>query len=143
MRDIPVNIIHERRDALIVLKEKKSKITLLNPDRKLYHEVKVDGDLYAVTETSERKCDYLEIGKESMDAFYIELKGIDVDSAYEQLLSTIQNVNVGIVRKKTAIVVTPHIPKSNLKFQKYEKLCHKRGAELKVVNSGCNFHLYK
>ena len=59
MRDIPANIIRERRDALIVLKEKKSKITLLNPDKKLYHEVKVDGDLYAVTETTERRCDYL------------------------------------------------------------------------------------
>jgi hypothetical protein len=89
MRDISANIIPERRDALIVLKEKKSKITLLNPDRKLYHEVKVDGELYAVTETSERKCDYLEMGKETIDAFYIE------------------------------------------------------GAELKVVNSGCSFHLYK
>jgi len=58
MRVIPANIIRERRDPLIVLKEKHSKITLLNPDKKLYHEVKVDGDLYSVTETQERKCDY-------------------------------------------------------------------------------------
>ncbi|MBO4464935.1 MAG: hypothetical protein J5797_12185 [Prevotella sp.] len=142
MRDIPKSIIRERRDALIVLKEKKSKITLLNPDRKLYHEVKVDGDLYAVTETSERKCDYLEIGKETIDAFYIELKGIDVDSAYEQLLSTIRNVNVGVVRKKTAIVVTSHIPKINLKLQKYKALCKRNGAELEVVNSGKQYSLY-
>ena len=45
MKIIPANIIRERRDPLIVLKEKKSKITLLNPDKKLYHEVKVDGEL--------------------------------------------------------------------------------------------------
>ena len=51
MRDIPKEIIRMRRDAQIVLKEKKSKITLLNPNKKLYHEVKVDGDLYAITET--------------------------------------------------------------------------------------------
>ena len=38
MRFIPANIIRERRDSLIVLKEKKSKITLLNPNKKLYHE---------------------------------------------------------------------------------------------------------
>lgn len=44
MRDIPVSIIRKRRDSLIVLKEKKSKITLLNPQKKLYHEVKIDGD---------------------------------------------------------------------------------------------------
>ena len=55
MRVIPTNIIRERRDPLIVLKEKKSKITLLNPDKKLFLEVKVDGELYAVTETQERK----------------------------------------------------------------------------------------
>ena len=124
------------------MKEKKSKITLLNPDRKLYHEVKVDGDLYAITETSERKCDYLEIGKDTIDAFYIELKGIDVDSAYEQLLSTIRNVNVGDVKKRTAIVVTPHIPKASLKFQKYKVMCKRNGADLKVVNSGKQYSLY-
>lgn len=143
MRDIPAYLIRERRDALIVLKEKKSKITLLNPAKKLYHEVKVDGDLYAVTETTERKCDYLEIGKETADAFFIELKGIDVDSAYEQLFATIQNVNVGNVSKKIAIAVTPHIPKASLKFQRYKKLFQKQGTELKVVNSGCQYLLYK
>jgi len=103
MREIPSNIIRKRQDIRIVLKEKKSKIILLNPDKKLYHEVKVDGDLYAVTETAERRCDYLEIGKETADAFYIELKGIDINSAYEQLFSTIQNVNVGHVTKKRFI----------------------------------------
>lgn len=142
MRFIPANIIRERRDSLIVLKEKKSKITLLNPNKKLYHEVKVDGDLYAITETMERKCDYLELGIETNDAFYIELKGIDVDSAYEQLLATIQNVNVESVGRKVAIVVTPHIPKASLKFQRCVKMCQKQGAELKVVNSGCNYPLY-
>lgn len=143
MRDIPVSIIRKRRDSLIVLKEKKSKLTLLNPKKKLYHEVKVDGNLYAITETKEKKCDYLEIGKETLDAFFIELKGIDIDTAYEQLLASIKNINVGEVGKKVAIAVTPHIPKANVKFQKYLKLCKRQGTELKVVNSGSNFELYK
>jgi len=80
MRNIPAKIIRERREPQIVLKEKNCKITLLNPDRKMYHEVKVDGDLYAFTDTQVRKCDYLEIGKETDDAIYVELKGTDVDS---------------------------------------------------------------
>ena len=117
MRDIPSSIIRERRDSQIVLKEKKSKIVLLNPQKKLYHEVKVDGDLYAVTETQEKKCDYLELGKETSDVFFIELKGVDIDTAYEQLLSSAKNINVGNVNKKVAIVVSPHIPKANVKFQ--------------------------
>lgn len=142
MRDIPANIIRERRDSLIVLKEKKSKITLLNPDKKLYHEVKVDGDLYAITETQEKKCDYLELGKETNDAFFIELKGVDVNTAYEQLLASAKNVNVGSVSKKVAIVVSPHIPKANVKFQNYLKLCKKQGVELKRINSGGRFPLY-
>ena len=142
MKIIPANIIRERRDPLIVLKEKKSKITLLNPDKKLYHEVKVDGELYSAIETQERRCDYLELGKETQDAFYIELKGIDVVSAYEQLLATLQSVKVENVNKKVAIAVTPHIPKANVRFQKMQKLCQKHGAELRVVNSGCKFHLY-
>ena len=122
MREIPERIIRERRDSQIVLKEKKSKITLLNPDKKLYHEVKVDGDLYAKTETTEKKCDYLEIGKETSDAFFIELKGIDIDTAYEQLLASAKNINVGDVNKKVAIVVSPHIPKENVKLQRFLKL---------------------
>ena len=142
MKVIPQNIIRERRDTQMVLKEKKSKITLLNPNRKLYHEVKVDGDLYAITDTTERRCDYLELGKETADAFYIELKGIDVGAAYEQLLATIQQVDVGQVNKKTAIAVTPHIPKANVKFQKYVKICSKHNVELKVVNSGSSYPLY-
>jgi len=142
MKNIPANIIRERRDPLIVLKENKSKIILFNPDKKLYHEVKVDGELYSVTETQERRCDYLELGKETQDAFYIELKGIDVVSAYEQLLATLQNVQVESVSRKVAIAVTPHIPKANVRFQKMQKLCQKHGAELRVVNSGCKFQLY-
>ena len=142
MRDIPDSIIRERRDSLIVLKEKKSKIMLLNPDKKLYHEVKVDGDLYALTETQEKKCDYLELGKETADAFFIELKGVDIDTAYEQLLASAKNINVGNVNKKVAIVVSPHIPKANVKFLNYLKLCKKQGVELKRVNSGGRYPLY-
>ena len=142
MRNIPDSIIRERRDSLIVLKEKKSKITLLNPDKKLYHEVKVDGDLYAITETQEKKCDYLELGKDTSDAVFIELKGIDIETAYEQLLESAKNINVGSVSKKVAIVVSPHIPKANVKFQNYLKLCKKQGVDLKRVNSGGRFPLY-
>ena len=142
MRDIPESIIRKRRDSQIVLKEKKSKITLLNPDKKLYHEVKVDGDLYAKTETTEKKCDYLEIGKETSDAFFIELKGIDIDTAYEQLLASAKNINVGNVNKKVAIVVSPHIPKENVKLQKFLKLCKKQGVELVRKKSGEKYSMY-
>ena len=142
MRDIPKSIIRERRDSQIVLKEKKSKITLLNPEKKLYHEVKVDGDLYAITETTEKKCDYLEIGKETSDAFFIELKGVDVDTAYEQLLASAKNINIGNVSKKVAIVVSPHIPKENVKLQKFLKLCKKQGVELIRKKSGEEYPLY-
>ena len=142
MRDIPKSIIRERRDSQIVLKEKKSKITLLNPEKKLYYEVKVDGDLYAITETTEKKCDYLEIGKETSDAFFIELKGVDVDTAYEQILASAKNINVGNVKKKIAIVVSPHIPKENVKLQKFLKLCKKQGVELIRKKSGEEYPLY-
>ena len=142
MRNIPKGIIHKRRDSQIVLKEKKSKITLLNPDKKLYYEVKVDGDLYAITDTKEKKCDYLEIGQETSDAFFIELKGVDVDTAYEQLLASAKNINVGNVSKKVAIVVSPHIPKENVKFQKFRMLCKKQGVELVRKKSGDNYSLY-
>ena len=142
MRNIPESIIRKRRDSQIVLKEKKSKITLLNPEKKLYHEVKVDGDLYAITETKEKKCDYLEIGKETADAFFIELKGIDIDTAYEQLLASTKNINVGKVKKKIAIVVSPHIPKENVKLQKYRTLCKKQGVELIRKKSGEKYFLY-
>lgn len=142
MKNIPSNIIRKRRDSQIVLKEKKSKITLLNPDKKLYHEVKVDGDLYAFTETNEKKCDYLEIGEETSDAFFIELKGVDIDTAYEQLLASAQNINVGNVTKKIAIVVSPHIPRENVKLQKYLKLCKKQGIILLRKKSGEKYPLY-
>lgn len=142
MKTILTEIIRERTDAFIVLEERKSKIIFLNPKRLLFYEVKVDGDLYPKTNTNIRRCDYLEWSNQRAEALYVELKGIDVSSAYEQLLSSVREISLENIAKRTAIVVTPHIPKANLKFQKYMKLCKKHGATLLVVNSGRKFPLY-
>ena len=99
MRDIPANIIRERRDSLIVLKEKKSKITLRNPQKKLYKEVKVDGDLYAITETNEKKCDYLEIGKETLDAF----GAVSPQTAEEMAAGALVSASADIALSSTGI----------------------------------------
>lgn len=75
------------RQKLIVVKERKCKFVLENPNGTLVRRVKVDGCLIV----DERpRCDYLfEIGEPMTTARYVELKGHDIEKAVKQLAATL------------------------------------------------------
>jgi len=80
---------------LIVAEENKRKYLLQNSARKKICKVKIDNCV--ITSQSQRKCDYIVIvcetkeakHHESVDLYFIELKGRDLISAVEQLTQTI------------------------------------------------------
>ena len=80
---------------LIVAEENKRKYLLQNSARKKICKVKIDNCV--ITSQSQRKCDYIVIvcetkeakHPESVDLYFIELKGRDLISAVEQLTQTI------------------------------------------------------
>lgn len=77
-------------------KNKKIKYILQNPSRRKVCKVEIDNCV--ITSQSQRKCDYLMIvcetkdssQPESVDLYFIELKGRDLMSAVEQLTETIK-----------------------------------------------------
>lgn len=79
-----------------VAEENKRKYILQNPSRKKVCKVRIDDCV--ITSQSQRKCDYLMIvcedkvsnQAESVDLYFIELKGRDLMSAVEQLTETIK-----------------------------------------------------
>ncbi|PZU92616.1 MAG: hypothetical protein DCE90_17765 [Pseudanabaena sp.] len=101
-----------------VAEENKRKYILQNPSRKKVCKVRIDGCV--ITSQSQRKCDYLMIvcedeasnQAESVDLYFVELKGRDLMSAVEQLTETIkyfQANNYRFFGKVFARVVVSHV----------------------------------
>lgn len=70
-------------DPKIVLKEKGSSITFLNPDRNPVRKIRID-DCHI---REGKRCDYLLINQAELDHF-VELKGSDTSHAVEQIVAT-------------------------------------------------------
>ncbi|WP_434683891.1 hypothetical protein [Pseudanabaena minima] len=108
-----------------VAEENKRKYILQNPSRKKVCKVRIDGCV--ITSQSQRKCDYLMIvcedeasnQTESVDLYFVELKGRDLMSAVEQLTETIkyfQSEKYKFTGKvfARAVVTRVHIPTSSI-----------------------------
>jgi len=113
-------------DKKIVLKEKQTKITFINPSRKKIIKVKIDN---CVTITG-KKCDWLlviiTIG------IFVELKGTDIKTGIEQLKNSILFLaNDYNLQRIIAYIVYTSIPFSSTKLQYY----------CKVFKKGTNFLL--
>ena len=107
---------HER----ITAKENGRKLTIVNPSGKVVRKIEVDGCLPI---ESGLRCDYMfEIddlaSKVIYWVIYLELKGCDIEKAYNQLVATIDRFIVehhGI--KKECHIVASRVPKASPKVQ--------------------------
>lgn len=77
--------IHATTDSNIKFEENKRKSIFQNPQRKTYLRVDVDG----CTIKDGIKCDKLLLSDDEHEERYVELKGVDVMHAIDQLESTI------------------------------------------------------
>lgn len=120
------------RNKLIPATEHKRKFTLHNPCEKTVAKVKVDGCLLLTG----KRCDYLfEIDQPISKVIYLELKGRNIEDAYEQLVSTVEQFR-GVhasVSKKTCCVVAATVPKTTSASQQQDIKLKKRlrGVEIK------------
>ncbi len=98
--------------------ENKRKLTINNPSAKVIRKIKVDGCLII---DSGKRCDYMfEIDDLASQVIYwviyLELKGCDIEKAYNQLVATIDRFIVehrGI--KKECHIVASRVPKARPK----------------------------
>lgn len=123
-----------RTDKLLVVEEAGKKFTVKNEAQKKINKVKVDGCLI----TEGKKCDYLfEVNNEKPEivhVLYVELKGKNIEHAYEQLLSTMQFCKIRHAKaKKECHIVASRIPKATTETQRLQKILKKDyGANLKI-----------
>ena len=111
-----------REDPIIVLAEKRSKITFLNPKRRPLRQVRVDDCVI----TSGPRCDYLLIDSASTE-YYVELKGSDVRRAFRQLEATIPQVSAdkkGLA--KHCFIVSTRCPSMSPEIQRKQRSFKKR-----------------
>ena len=123
-------------NKIITANENNRKLTINNPSAKVVKKIKVDGCL--IVDSGER-CDYMfEIddlaSKVLYWVIYLELKGCDIEKAYNQLVATIDRFIVehrGI--KKECHIVASRVPKAGPKVQQLKiRLLKEKNATLIV-----------
>lgn len=124
-----------KTDKIIKLQENKSTCIFNNLNQISISVVKVDGGL--ITDNTQSKCDYfLHWQKETEQVvFFIELKGGDIEKAFEQLNNTIQLTKQKFAefqQKHCVVVCTKVAPQLNPTIQKFQKLMKKQGFNLQV-----------
>ena len=130
-QQIPARCITHTSNPLIVLEERRSKITFHNPQRRDVTMIKVDG--CAITDGP--RCDHL-LKDEGSTEHFIELKGTDVRHAIEQLEASIKQLSDDIAKAKYSFVITTHVPKSDTRIQRAKPRFHRDyNCELIVKNS--------
>jgi hypothetical protein len=105
------------KDPIIVVSENRSRVEVINPGRLEISKIQVDGCLI---DKKLEKCDWL-IAVETpiKKAYYIELKGCDLDKAISQLKSTIEHTKVRFRDfKRECYAVTTRVPKHGSTIRK-------------------------
>jgi len=108
-------------NALIVFKERQSRIIFRNTRRALIRRITIDGCVI----THGPRCDYLLINSHTTE-YYIELKGCNLRRALDQIEATIQQVSSNPIRamKHSLIISTrcplfsPEIQANTLRFRR-------------------------
>lgn len=103
-------------NPIITVSENGRGFVLKNPNRLQVKKTKVDGCLFT---DNREKCDYcFEIGNAAYCVIYVELKGSNIEKAYQQICSTIQHLSTthqGL--KRVCRIVASRVPKGGPEVQ--------------------------
>lgn len=127
---------------IITAEENRRKLTINNPSEKTIRKIRVDGCLPI---GSGKRCDYMfEIDSlpcienplpRMYRVIYLELKGCDVEKAYEQLLATIHIFHSKHKEtKRECHIVASRVPKAGTKVQQL-KIQMKKNTQVELIVS--------
>lgn len=121
------------KNKIIPLKENKSSLVIKNPKEYRVNKIQVDGCLIG---EGEEKCDWLiEFDMEEVGhAYFVELKGCDLDKAVSQIESTIRKTKSVYARhEKKAFIVCSRVPKHGPSVRKKSMVFQRKtGASLYI-----------
>lgn len=124
----------EKNNPKLVVEQTGRKFVILNPKRLSITKVVVDGCLI---EDTRPRCDYLfEIGRQCNCAVYLELKGHDLQRAFNQLVATmgyLEARHTGIDR--ICHIVASRVPRAGPKVQEMKVRMLKRQRALLLVGT--------
>ena len=80
-----------KRASVIVCEENKMKYIANNTKFATVYKFKIDGEV--IRDKDQKRCDYLVENETSKDAYFVELKGADIATAYIQIWHTIRYFN--------------------------------------------------
>jgi hypothetical protein len=126
------NCVTQSTNKIVTAEENRRKLTINNPSTKVIRKIKVDGCLPI---ESGKRCDYLfEINEPISHVIYLELKGCDIEKAYEQLIATIELFKLEHQKfKKECHIVASRVPKAGTKIQQLKvKILKAKQAQLIV-----------
>lgn len=141
MRNVAEVCIQPTKDSKIKFEENKRKIIFLNPDRKDYKRVQVDG--CAIDDKVTLRCDKLLVSADEHEERYVELKGTDVMHAIDQLESTIVRLGEFDDNRHAYVISTNVAPAYTTKIQqKVLQFKRKYNSELVVKEKQLEVALY-
>lgn len=120
MKTFKKECLEETDASIIKFEEKKKVITFLNSQHQSFVKVKVDGCQI----TNGMRCDDLLVNKHTNDEHFVELKGVDVGHAMEQLAQSMNDLSDRDCKNKEVhayIVSSNYAPKLNSKRQAFIK----------------------
>ncbi|MGM9740214.1 MAG: hypothetical protein ACI3ZP_06375 [Candidatus Cryptobacteroides sp.] len=118
MRNKVVACICEANDSKIKFEENNRKIVFLNPERKTYLKVAVDG----CTIRDGLRCDNLLLSSDEHEERYVELKGVQVMHAIDQLEVTINRLGEYDENRHAFVISTNVAPAITSQIQRKIKL---------------------
>ncbi|MCQ2193549.1 MAG: hypothetical protein MJZ28_01210 [Paludibacteraceae bacterium] len=141
MRNVSAEFVQPTSDTNIKFEENNRKIIFLNPERRMYKKVQVDGG--AVKDTKCSKCDNLLVSDDEREERYVELKGSDVMHAIEQLEATILMLGECDENRHAYVVGTNVAPSYTTKIQQKALVFRKKyRSELLVREKRLDVKLY-
>lgn len=141
MRNVAEVCIQPTTDSKIKFEENKRKIIFLNPDRKDYKRVQVDG--CAIDDKVTLRCDKLLVSADEHEERYVELKGTEVMHAIDQLESSIQRLGEFDDNRHAYVISTNVAPAYTTKIQQKALLFKKKySSELLVREKQLEVALY-
>lgn len=114
MKNVDKACICSTKDSQIKFEENKRKIIFLNPSNHRYKKVKVDG---CAIKTGQ-KCDDLLISQDEHEEHFVELKGVDIMHAIDQLEQTILKIGEFDDNRHSYIICTNVAPAYTTTIQK-------------------------
>jgi hypothetical protein len=117
-------------------KEGGKKFSFLNNSNKSICHVHIDNCL--ITDKTIKKCDYFFSVKEDHSYYLVEFKGIAVDEAIQQIISTYEIINEKIksdAQNFKGIIISSSVPSATeQRFRKLQERCFKE-KRLKIIKT--------